>query len=192
MTPRYFREGHQVGRRLVGHASVLGSRYPAAYLVKVAVASRLQAVDLQPGTAVGKPTPRAGREHVASPTERERRRDRWCPPGGTSRSRSRDRRHAHRWLVSRPSGAATTPEISARRSSIVRMTTFSRHCHRHDRDDLPAGCPDHAGSTCRRPRARLWSPSPAAFVAGGGEPAGVQILPIRVPFEAIEIRCCAT
>ena len=37
MTPRYAREGHQVGHRHVGHTSVLGGRCPAAYLVDVAV-----------------------------------------------------------------------------------------------------------------------------------------------------------
>ena len=67
MTPKYFRVAHQVGRRRVGHASVLGSRCPAAYLVKVAVhQSTTEPSMSNQAPLLTTDPPRAGREHVVS------------------------------------------------------------------------------------------------------------------------------
>ena len=130
------------------------------------------AVDLQPGTAVDNPTPRAGREHVVSSTERRTSSRSMVPPGYKPKSQSGSASCAP---VARepPSGAATTPEISARRSSIVRMPTIlATWSPGTTGDDLPAGCPDHAGSTCRRHALGCVESFARGLVAGGGEPAG--------------------
>ena len=194
MTPRYFREAHQVGRRRVGHASVLRSRCPAAYLVKVAVdqSTTEPSISNQAPPLTTRPHGPGANTWPVQPSARTSSRS--MVPPGTSRSRSRDRRHAHRWLVSRPSGAATTPEISAQaifdRSHADDLATWPPGT---TGDDPPAGCPRSRRVDVSTPtRSAVWSPSPAALVAGGGEPAGVQILPIRVPFEAMEIRRCGT
>ena len=165
MTPRYFREAHQVGHRRVGHASVLGGRCPAAYLVKVAVdqSTTEPSISNQAPPLTTRP-PRAGREHVASSTQREDIVEIDGARGYKPKSQSGSASCAPvaREPPERRSDDAgdLSPAIFDRSHADVLATWPPGTTG----DDPPAGCPrSRRVDVSTRTRSAVWSPSPAAW-----------------------------
>ena len=179
MTSKYFREAHQVGHRRVVPRE--GRGRPVHY----------GAVDLQPGTAVDNSTPRAGRERVGRLNQRGDIVEIHGAPGYKPKSQSGSASCAP-WLVSRPSGAANDAgDLSAIVDRPGGQDLRHGHPARPGMSFLP-GVRDHAGRRVGAHALGCVESCARGLVAGGGEPAGVQILPIRVRLEAMQVRCCGT